>query len=258
MPTADQYETPEAGPAKPGSPRRGSGSVRRQLLIGLGLVAVMVAAPTIYALARLDRIGAIARDLRGQYAQSSVVLGEAQAALADLDRHLRGYVATGEPALRGRAVQSWNQADAALGELAESGYEGARAVRTRLVELSAAVDVVLWHMDRGELQEASLAFETVKPLLAESRREIWPLARAIDERAARTVSRAEETSVATATTLLLALLGTLLLAGVIAIWTTRKVSGPLHDLKEAVTGLAHGRFRAPPDLPYDRSDEIGA
>lgn len=249
--------TDPAGEASP-PPESGVTTVRGRLLIALALVAALVATPAVYTLFRLEAIGDIARDLRNEYATSSIVLGRLQASLADLDRSVRAFVATGDTAVAGDVNEAYRTATGAVARLQAAGFtEATRPVRAALDTVASGLARIETAVRAGRLQESTAVLMEVKPLLAQGGA-LSAIALAIDRASLATVDRAEEASRATATSLLVSLMVTLALAAIVAIWITRNLSVPLGRLESATAEVARGSFELPKHLPFERSDEIGS
>lgn len=258
---ATQPNSPDADPeAEEASAdaEEGITSVRGRLLFALALVAALIAAPSLYTLFRLEGIGDIARDLRSEYATSSVVLGTLQGSFADLDRSVRAFVATGDSALAEDVHEAHRKAAGAVAQLEAAGFtESTRGVDTTLSTLAAGVARIEAAVREGRLQEATALLETLKPLIVQDSA-LAAIASAIDRESMDTVDRAEEASRAAGATLLGSLLVTLVLAAIVAFWITRNISAPLGHLEAATGRVGEGQFSVPEDLPYGRSDEIGS
>src|SRR5690606_19158558 len=100
-------------------------------------------------------------------------------------------------------------------------------------------------------------FERVKPLFLTAAGALDDVSEEINSRSAVDLERADAISEAAAATTAIALLVALAFTVLLGGWLTRTVFTPMHRLGEALTKVADGAHPAPPDLPYDRPDEIG-
>lgn len=261
-PTAEGPQPDPSGATPAGSSpswqaNRGVTSVRGQLLVALALVAALVATPSVYTLFRLGEITDIASDLRSEYARSSVILGTLQGSLAQLDRSVRAFVATGDLTLAHDMNNAFRAAAGAAAQLEAAGFaESTRPVRAALDSLAAGLPRIEMAVRDERLQEATEILEGLKPVMAQDRA-LSVIASAIDEKSLETVDRAEAASRSTGASLLISLVVTLALAAIVALWMTMRVSAPLRQLESATGKVSEGQFEVPEDLPYGRSDEIG-
>lgn len=229
----------------------------RLLLAWLGVVALL-AFVAILSANRMDALRDIAFEQRGRHAEAFLDLGRLQVELAELDRFLRAYVATGEPAMRDAmrhaVIASGEQAD----RIAAAGYEApVETTRASLERLALALDTVQLLMERGAVEAATARFEASRPLLVRARESLTPVARAIDEHSRADLLDAHRISESGARGTLFAILASLILALALGLATTSWLIRPIRRLGHAMAAVASGRLGPEPDLPYRRRDEIG-
>lgn len=229
----------------------------RLLLAWLGVVALL-AFVAILSANRMNALRDIAFEQRGRHAEAFLDLGRLQVELAELDRFLRAYVATGEPAMR----DAMRRAIIASGEQAEriaaAGYEApTEMTRASLERLALALDTVQLLMERGAIEAATAHFESSRPLLERVRESLTPVARAIDEHSRADLLDAHRISESGARGTLFAILASLILALALGLATTSWLIRPIRRLGNAMAAVASGRLGPEPDLPYRRRDEIG-
>ncbi len=233
-------------------------TVRWRLLLTLGGIIFLMALPALYGVTQLNRLRALAEALESVHAGDVLALGNLRAALSELDRQQRSYVATSEEVFRQGMRTQLVDARTHLTLLERSGFgrEIARP-RTLLDSLAVATAHIESLVEAGRGQDATAFFEGVKPVLDEARFALEPVARALDERGRQTRLEAQHVSAAAARTTLFVVVLALLLTAGLGLWTTGALSRPLSRLGAATTHVAEGNFEAPADLPYDREDEIG-
>lgn len=233
-------------------------TVRTRLHLTFVGVTLLLVLPALYGVSRLAELRDIAFEQRGRHAAAFLALGRLQAALAELDRFQRSYIAARDPVLRQGVRRALADARVQLARLSEAGYADAvRGVSLRLDSLENATRRIESLVESGRVEEATAFFERVKPLLAGTQEQLDAVARTIDQRSLADLAQAQQISTAAVSTTLLAVFGSLVLALALGIWSTSAITAPLLRLRQATATVAAGEFVAPPDLPYQRSDEIG-
>jgi signal transduction histidine kinase len=232
--------------------------VQSRLLITLASVVVLMAIPSVYGLTRLHRLLAIAVDLRGHHAKANLALGRLEAELADLDRFERSYIVSPSDELRQGIDRSLSQLQVWIARMEEADYATAAEPTKALVDtLSDATERIEALMEAGRDTQATSFFETVKPILVRTRASLEGIADIIDRRSNENVREAETLSRDAASTVTITFIIGIVLTLFAAVTITRMLSAPLRRLSGATAAVADGNFMAPPDLPYDRNDEIG-
>lgn len=233
-------------------------TLRAKLLLTMWAIACLVAAPAIYGISRLSALKDIAAELRGRHAEAFLAVGRLQASLAALDRYQRSYIVVATPELRERVRQSLADARMELDQLNRAGYRATTGeIETRLAALEDAARQIEALVEEYRIEEATIYFDDVKPVITSAEAALEPIARTIDQRSHSAVENAERISGTATGATLVALLITLSVAIALALWVTGALVAPLHKLRAATGAVAGGSLVAPPDLPYDRSDEIG-
>lgn len=229
----------------------------RYLLSLLALVAVM-AVPAVYGVGRVRALHTIALDLRHHSAGTAIAAGRLSRHIAELDRHQRAYVATGDPDLIdhvNRAIDSiHDQADA----LAGFGYSELTEPRLPVATLRESADSLRALVESGALDHATTYLAAVgRPLLETVDQAILGLSDAIDRDTAARTAEAEEIAadaVAAATT---AVLFALLIAVLLAWLAARLLTSPLERLGQAMGAVSDGRLENTADPALARRDEVG-
>jgi signal transduction histidine kinase len=232
-------------------------TVRWRLFLTLGGVILLMALPPIYATTQLQRLRILVDELEAVHTTDALALGHLRAALAELDRLQRSYVAAPDLGFRRGMHDQVILARTNVAILAESYGREAERTRTLVDSLAQASGRLDDLMEAGLHQQATEYFEGVKPLLDSARASITPVAQALDRRGQQARGEAQAVSTAATRTTTLVVVIALLLTAALGLWTTDALSRPLSRLSAATRAVADGQFVAPPNLPYERDDEIG-
>lgn len=232
-------------------------TVRWRLLLTLGGIIVLLLVPALYGLSQIQRLRDVAVDLEVVHARDISAVGDYRAALAELDRNQRSFIATPEETFRATMHRELDRARRQLDRLGGEYEEAVGPSMDLLDSLALANARIETLMETGQTEEATRYFEGVKPLLDSARFTIRGVTQAVDEQGRLQVARAREVSASAARTTTLALVIAGLLSALLALWTTGALSRPLQRLSAATRTVAGGEFETPKNLPYDRSDEIG-
>ncbi|MGQ0561916.1 MAG: ATP-binding protein [Gemmatimonadota bacterium] len=231
--------------------------LRTRLIVTLAATAIVVAVPAVYAVSRLSTLREIASEQRTRYAYAFLKLGGLQTSLAELDRHIRGYLITGADDQRAAAQASLLTARTSLRELSAVGYRDSTArLNDALGRLERATGAMIDLMESGRAQEATAYFERLKPLLS-SAQQLDGVAAEIDNRSRDDVLLARRISSSAATTTLAALVVCLLIAIAFGVWNAASVTRPILKLRGTMARVAEGDFVVPPEEPDRGHDEIG-
>ena len=233
-------------------------TLRSRLVASIGGIALLVVLPALYGASRLARLRDIAEELQVRHAAAFLALGQLQASLTQTDSYERSYIATRSAAARDSMNRSLQDVRAQLARLDHAGYAAVtRGVRTRLDTLEASTRRIEMLMESQHVEAATGYFDVLKPRLAAVQDSMQTIALAIDRRSSAAVSRAQEISAAATTTTLFGTLAAILIAVFWGLWATEALTRPLRRLQRATSAVAGGQFVVPPNLPYDRQDEIG-
>jgi signal transduction histidine kinase len=234
-------------------------TVRSRLHLTLAGIILLLVLPALYGVSQLQRLRELTEVLETMHAGDAQALGHLRGSLAELDRNQRSFVASPEEVQFRRAMhQHLREARQHLDQIDARVYGPALARPQALLDsLGVATGRLEGLIDAGERDRATDYFEQLKPVLEESRASLDPVAQAMDQRARQVRAEAAEVSIAASHTTLLVVALALLLTAALGLWTVGALSRPLGRLSAATTAVASGNFVAPPDLPYDRSDEIG-
>jgi signal transduction histidine kinase len=233
-------------------------TLRTRLILTIGGVALLLVLPALYAAQQLSRLADIASGTRNVHGQAYLAMGRFQARLSELDRLQRAVIVEPDPGTAGQRDTALMQAREHLVNLATAGYSDvSRSAGMHLDSIGASIARVDALMASGRREEATAAYENVKPLFAESDVMLGRIAQEIDRRSDEDLEAAGRISAGALTTTLLALLATLFIAIMLGTWATRTMVRPIYRLRRAMAAVAAGEFFVAEGLPYDRKDEIG-
>lgn len=234
-------------------------TLRARLILTLSAVGLLLVLPALYGLQRLAEVRDIATDLRAQNAVAALALGRLETALAEVDSRYRRFLASPEPRSRASATTAVRHAEEQLGILADAGYEQDAALAAAAVEaLAVATDRLTILTDRGELDQATdLFFDEARPRLSAAEAALDGLAAAIDRRGTLALRRAHEVGRRAATTIVVALILSLLVAVTLGLGLVDSLVRPVRGLRRAMAGVAGGELEPPGELDYERRDELG-
>ena len=232
--------------------------LRTRLVLTLVAIIALMAAPAIFASARLFELRGVFSEAQRIHGEAYLAVGRLQSGLAAYDQLQRNYIIAADPADDLASDSALAAAERDLHALVARGYarrdgEAARAlqqIRTRSDEIAVLVS-------GGSKAAATAHFETVKPLLARALNRLGRISAEIDRRAEIDIRRATLIAAAALTGTLLALCAALFLAIALGAWITRNLVWPVMQLRHALARVSGGDLQVPPGLPYDRADEIG-
>ncbi|MEX2467498.1 MAG: HAMP domain-containing sensor histidine kinase [Gemmatimonadota bacterium] len=233
-------------------------TVRSKLLAGFGVAIATLLLPGLFAADRLSELQNLAVEGRSRHADALLSLGRMQAALAELDRYERSFVATGDAALGRSASAALGVISAEYARMAGSPYQGTVTVLAPLVDdlTRLAVDVEAL-MDADQIADATTAFTLMEAGFTEAERTLDAITDSINTAAQNDLVRAEALSAAARRGTLIATVLALLVALAVATWASTTLTQPLRRLGRAMAKVADGDFEPPTNLPVGRNDEIG-
>jgi signal transduction histidine kinase len=233
-------------------------TVRARLLWTIALIGLVIAGPAVYGIGKLRELRDIAAELRDLHAEAFLSLGKLQASLVEFDRFQRAYLVIPTPENHGRVEAALAAARQELQRLTAAGY-GAAASGTEygLATIQAAAEEIHDLVRDDHVEDASARFEEVKPLIERVLASLDPVSWAVDRESSSAAAAAQRISRTATTMTLAALLTSIAIATILALAATGMLIRPLRRLRAATGAVAAGELTAPPDLPYERADEIG-
>lgn len=234
-------------------------SLRQRFLLSLLAVLALMAGPALFAANRVNTLRDIVLELRGEAAQSGLAVGRLEAALVQLETHLRVYVSFAEPEDAALLRAAMDDVSSEIETLRAAGHNDLlHAVSTRIDRVSDVSRHIESLIAQGLNQAATDYLHThAEPEFERARAAVPPLAAAIDDKTNERVSVAQLSALATGTAITAAVIFAAGLAGVLAFAAAGVLTNPLNRLRRSMARVADGTFEAPADLPYDRNDEVG-
>lgn len=233
-------------------------SLRSHLLLSLTVMGLLLIYPAFYGLNQLVQIRGVAERLEGPQARAAAAVGKARTSLAELDRHQRAYIVTGDAPSRRSMWLSLHRAEEALGTLESTGYaESGSDLAASVGGLAAVTARVDSLVEAGARSQATAYFQSVKEVFDETDSRLEGVSRAIQGESARALSETGVYIAAAESTLGRTAIIALAFAIGFALWMVRILSRPIRDLRDAMAAVASGDFSVPDTLPYGRRDEIG-
>jgi len=233
-------------------------NLRTRLVLTLVAIIVLMAAPALYASSRLLELRGVFREAQEAHGAAYLAIGTLQTRLAEYDQLQRSYIVSSDPADEVAKDSALAYAGLQLRILVGRGYAEAdgpaAVVLTRIRARSAEIGQLV---RSGKKEDATAAFDSVKPLLEEADNRSKRIAANIDQRAEADIRRATLISVTAFTSTLVVLGIAIFLAIGLGAWIARNMVRPVTQLRLAMARVSGGDFQVPRDLPYDRADEIG-
>ncbi|MEX2583584.1 MAG: ATP-binding protein [Gemmatimonadota bacterium] len=235
-----------------------------RLMFTLVAITVILVAPAVYGLFALRELRQVAYNLNTRDAVGALTLGRLQTAFRELDNQERIFLAfASQPDQRNAPVERVMDAmatiDSELGRLQDGGYdEVTDPAEAAWAGLRAAIEDEQRLVREGQIAEADQhrasavdpAFETMDVALD-------PIGEAINAAGRQEVEQAQTIAARAATTTLLALAVSLLIALLIGLWTGRNLLRPVSELRRGMAGVAEGEFAQELEISSHRPDEIG-
>ena len=233
-------------------------TVRVRLLLMLVAMTIVLAGPAVYSFLQLQTVRDIAIEMRGRHAAAWAAAGDLQTALAEADRLQRSYLIVQDSASRAALQGAFTDAHEAYGALTEIGYawsaiELGSNLRA-LEEASADIDRLV---RAGKVELATDHFRESRGLFQDTGASLREVVGTIDARSAGAAARAQAIATGAATSTLLALTISLILAVFIGLAATERLTRPLQRLHRAMARVAEGDFEAGADADVERKDELG-
>lgn len=233
-------------------------TVRSKLLAGFAVAIATLALPALFAANRLSELENLAVEGRSRHADALLSLGRMQAALAELDRYQRSFVATRDDALARSATEALGTLTREHQRMAASPYgDMVTSLAPVLDDLTRLSNNLEDLMGADRIADATDVFIRMEGEFADAERTLNAITDSINRAAQNDLVRAEALSASSRGETLLGTVLALLVALAVAAWASATLTHPLRRLGRAMAKVADGDFEPPTDLPVDRSDEIG-
>ncbi|HSJ23747.1 MAG TPA: HAMP domain-containing sensor histidine kinase [Longimicrobiales bacterium] len=234
-------------------------TLRLRFLLSLLALLALMSLPALFAADRVTTLRDVVLELRGQGAQAGLAAGRLQAAVARLGHYQRLYVAAPDGVLAEQMHDALTEVASQLDVLRTSGYaDVVRETGLEAHQLAAVTGRISALVESGQLNSATeYLHDMATPLVQQAYDAVPVLAAAIDAKTNAGVATAQRSAEAAGTATLLALIGAIVLAFMLAIGASSALTRPIDRLRLAMAEVAEGSFEAPPELPYNRTDELG-
>jgi signal transduction histidine kinase len=234
-------------------------TLRARLALSLVIIAAVLVVPLVVAMRSMKSIDGDVRGLRDGEFQASLVLGRLRDALADVHaREVALGVAPSDTTYR--AVSGALAGAQALSDslLMFEVDRAAQRIKTALAKMGPGIDHEWELLRAGNAGKADTVSETVvQPAFKDADRALIPVEEALRSRTHERVAQAADSLHEAERVSLAGLAIALLLATIIALWLTRSISGPVHELEEGMRAVAEGELGYKLKFDVDRKDEFG-
>ena len=224
--------------------------------IGIALVLAVPMAVSVHSLRRLHRI---TLDLRNGEFAASLLLGRFQEGVDDLRRADDALLFIHDTASESRMSREL----AAMGHMSDSLQvyslqAAADSVRMALDSLNVVTQQVYTLASNNQGAEAeALSSLKVGKYIALLEHLITTSEHALRVRTTDRVEAATDATARAERVALMSLIVSLVLAGLIALWLVRSISGPIYNLEAGMHAVEQGDFSFRLKIPPDRDDEFG-
>jgi signal transduction histidine kinase len=238
---------------------KGALTLRGRLTIGAVLMAFVLAIPLVVALRSLQRVHRTTLELRNGAFGASLLIGRLRQGTDDLRARETALLFVPNPASRNAMHAQIGAVRAMADSLSSYQLQSAATdVRLALDSLSVLTDEEYAEASTGGgVKAETISTQWVAPRLGVIEQSIASAENLLRTRARDRVSDATDETAAAERTALLALIGALLLAGLITLWLVRSISRPVYALEEGMHAVATGDFSHQLHMPIGRPDEFG-
>jgi signal transduction histidine kinase len=233
-------------------------TVRTRLGIGIVSITIVLLIPLLLALRSLETVHQITRSLREREFSGSLQLGRFRQLTDDVKRTEDALLFVHDSASMAR-MQANLAALSAIGDsLDRYRLTTPGEIRTAILALHAATDAEYSAALAGSGNVAEeISTQRTRPAMLTIERIIAHTEATLREETRDKVEKTAEATVDAQRTAAGSLAIALLLATLIAIWLTRSISGPVHDLEKGMKAVADGDFTHRLPMAESRNDEFG-
>ncbi|MEO5511055.1 MAG: HAMP domain-containing sensor histidine kinase [Longimicrobiales bacterium] len=231
--------------------------MREQLILTVVIVSVLMSAPAIYAVSRLNALKGLT-DVATIHGKAYSALGSYGKKLGDVNRIESSYLVTVDPATRIARESALAEARNDLDSLDAAGYSTeTKPARSHLDRIEAMIRDIDGMLAAGDKERATATFDRVKDQFAAAQNSNDVILNAIGEQARRGTERATEITTSAVTTTEAVIAVALAIALAIGAYMTRMLLRPVAQLRHSMARVAGGSFDVQDNLPFHRHDEIG-
>jgi len=234
-------------------------TLRTRLVLGLFTIAIILVIPLLIAVQALDRLQRDARALRDREFAASLLLGRLREGLSDLRRQetalLFVHDAHTRDVMEGELNVIAHMADSLEMFSLDKSADDVRRTISDLVAWAPKEYAAALAERRDEAEQISQTH--LVPALGQADRSVLEAERALRIRTALRVASAATAISRAKNVTALAELFALVIAALIAIWLTRYIARPVHELERGMDSVANGVFTYKLPLSASRRDEFG-
>jgi signal transduction histidine kinase len=234
-------------------------TLRARLLLGILAIAFVLVIPLIYALRSLEGLHEHAAQMRDYEFAASLLLGRIRVGTEDLRRAEDALLFVHDAASRDRMSHEVVSLAARADSLSRFALDSAADnLRASVAEIALLAPEEFRAVLAGKTKRAdSLSAHGVRPAIAR-----MEISTAVAERSLRDRTRSRVESAAfeaeqARRVAIAVLVFAAILAGAMALWLTRYVSGPVRDLETGMEAVAGGEFSYRLGIAPSRRDEFG-
>ncbi|MCY7380741.1 MAG: HAMP domain-containing histidine kinase [Gemmatimonadaceae bacterium] len=234
-------------------------TLRSRLALGLVIIAAVLVVPLVVARSSMQDLHGQVRSLREGEFQASLLLGRLRDALSDVRAREVALGIVQSDAVHEEFRSALRHAEILADSLDSFQLHSASGrIRRDLATVRPASEEEYIAMRAGRGAQAdSISRETIGPALRDADLALSPVEQVLRARTTARVLEAESALSKAERVSLVALIVALVLAGAIAFWLTRSISGPVTALEEGMRAVADGELGHALAYRTDRRDEFG-
>ncbi len=233
--------------------------LRTRLTLGIVSITVVLLVPLILALRSLESVHQTTRSLRDREFAGSLVLGSFRELTDEVVRKEDAMSVLGDSASYLQMVEQLNRLGASADSLSRfATREASSDISNAVMALRASIDAQHAARSAGANNTADeISAQRTRPALNTIARAIARTEAKLRDETHERVEQAAQATVDAQRTAAGSLAIALLLATLIAIWLTRSISRPVHELDKGMKAVADGDFTQRLPAMEKRTDEFG-
>jgi signal transduction histidine kinase len=233
--------------------------LRTRLGLGIVSITIILLVPLILALRSLEQVHQTTRTLRDREFAGSLILGRFRELTDDVVRQEDAMSIIGDSAAYRRMRQQLDRLAAVGDSLAPfASRQSATDISTAILALRASTEAQFSALAAGAANTADdISAQRSRPALNTIARAVARTELKLRDETQERVAAAATATVEAQRTAAGSLAVALLLATLIAIWLTRSISRPVHELDRGMKAVADGDFNQRLPAMEKRTDEFG-
>ena len=234
-------------------------TLRARLGLSLVIITAVLVVPLVVARSTLERLHTQVRSLREKEFQASLVLGRLRDALGDVRAREVALGVIKTDTVHTQLVTAITRASALADSLHRYSLDTASTrIGQSLAVIAPAGEQEFDAVRTGRFEQAdSISGWIIAPALRAAERALSPAEQLLRSRTRDRVDEAENALAEGQRLSLAALAIALLLAGGLALWLTRSISGPVSELERGMRAVAEGELEHKLGYRTERGDEFG-